>query len=140
MSWLIIVIIILVVLLIALAYYWVPLKKKAIIYISKKVMDNVKVETNPAELQLSEDKTYGILKYTYLNKEYTIRVPYEKKMLRKIGVSVHHINKDGIETDISNQPGIPVFITANNLGSGKIVVRKGDEILDEFTGDQIVKY
>ncbi len=135
----IIVVIILIIILIALIYNWGTIKKTTMTYISKKILDNVKVETDPAEMQLSEDKTYGILKYTYLNKEYEIRVPYDKKMLRKVGVSVHHL-KDGVEIDISNQPGVPIFVSANNLGGGKIIIRKGDDILDEFIGDQIVKY
>jgi hypothetical protein len=115
------------------------IKKTTINYISRKVLDNVKVDTNPAEMQLSDDKTYGILKYTYLNQNYSIRIPFEKRLLRKIGVTVYHL-KDDIETEITNQPGIPILITANALGGGKIIIRKNDDILEEFTGDQIVKF
>jgi FtsZ-interacting cell division protein ZipA len=139
MSILVIIGIVILVILISIALSWTTIKKTTINYISRKVLDNVKVDTNPAEMQLSDDKTYGILKYTYLNQNYSIRIPFEKRLLRKIGVTVYHL-KDDIETEITNQPGIPILITANALGGGKIIIRKNDDILEEFTGDQIVKF
>jgi hypothetical protein len=139
MSILVIIGIVILVILISIALSWTTIKKTTINYISRKVLDNVKVDTNPAEMQLSDDKTYGILKYTYLNQNYSIRRPFEKRLLRKIGVTVYHL-KDDIETEITNQPGIPILITANALGGGKIIIRKNDDILEDFTGDQIVKF
>lgn len=139
MNILIIIAIIILVIIIAICLSWTTVKKTVITYASKKIMDHIKVETNPAEMQLSDDKTHGILKYTYLGQDYILRVPFQKKLLRKVGYSVHHVTEDS-ETEITNQVGIPILITANDLGGGKIIIRKDDEIVEEFTNDQIVKF
>lgn len=135
----VIIIIAIIVILIALYFSWGSVKKTVITYASKKIMDHVKVETNPAEMQLSEDKTCGILRYKYLGQDYTLRIPFQKKLLRKIGYSIHHI-KDDQEIEITNQPGVPILITPNDLGGGKIIIRKDEEIVEEFSGDQIIKF
>ena len=68
-----------------------------------------------------------------------MHVPFDKKLLRKIGYSVYHVNPDGKETEITNQDGIPILITANSLGGGTIIIKKDEETINEFTEHQIVK-
>ena len=131
--------VVILVIFIAIILSWPTLKPMAINYASRKVMEYVKIETPVAEMQISESKTYGTIKYNYLNQEYTLHVPFDKKLLRKVGVSVHHLNKEGQEVEITNQAGIPILITASCIGGGSIIVRKNDETIEEFTENQIVK-
>lgn len=129
--------IIILVIIVAMILSWPTIKPMAINYASRKIMDYVKIETPPAEMQISECGTYGTVKYNYLNSEYTLYIPFEKKLLRKIGVSVYH-SHNGQETEITHQPGIPILITANSLGGGSIIIKKSDEVINKFTENQIV--
>src|SRR6476660_4842269 len=119
MNWttllLILVVILIIIFIIYLLSWEKCLKPIAVSYVTDFAMKNVKMETNPNELTISESKTYATLKYTHLNKEYTLYLPYDKKLLRKVGTEViHHL--DGVETDISSQPGIPCLVNASALG------------------------
>lgn len=140
MNYWLILLIVLFVIIIALILAWPnTIKPTAMKYITNKVIANIKVETPPAELQIDESGTFATIKYTYLNKNYTLRLPFDKKLLRKIGYTIHHIH-EGQETEITNQMGIPILVNASQLGGGEIVIKKHDEIIEKFSENQIVKF
>jgi hypothetical protein len=140
MNYWVIILIILIVIILALLLAWPnTIKPKAMKYITNKVMQNIKVETPPAELQIDESGTFATIEYNYLGKSYTLRVPFERKLLRKVGYTVYHIHDDQ-EVEITNQIGIPILINASNLGGGEIIIKQHDEIIEKFTENQIVKF
>ena len=58
---------------------------------------------------------YIEIKYTYMNENYTLRVPYDKtKIATMVNYNVFS-NKGNEMFDITQQPGIPYLVSANDL-------------------------
>ncbi len=75
----------------------------------------------------------------YYGEEIVIRIPYSNQMRRKMqGLRV--ILYKGIEKlDITHQPGIPYFLTANQMEGSKIQIVRGDKIIKTFGSEVIPK-
>jgi len=118
---------------------WNTVKPKLKNYIMNKIMDSVHVDSNPAELNIDSSKKYAKLDYFYSGSKYTLYIPFDKKLLRKINTNVYH-QLDGKIVDITHQQGIPILITPNMLGGGTIIVKKEDEVIKTFEGDSLIQY
>lgn len=109
-------------------------------YVTKKIVENMpKIEDSPAELHLNDSRTAAKLTYFHKNKEHVLYIPYDKKLLRKVGYTVYH-EMDGKKVDITQEPGIPYLVTAGSLGGGEIKVYKDEEVSASFKDGETVKF
>jgi hypothetical protein len=134
-----IILIVLIIIIIALLICWKYGKPKMMKYVTKKIMQNIPENQHPAELNLNEQRKAGKLVYYHHNKEHVMYLPYDKKMLRKVGYTVFH-EMDGKKYDITQELGVPYFVSANMLGGGEIKVYKDDDVVHTFKEDEIVKF
>jgi len=107
--------------------------------------------TNEDTFIPSKDYKFAEIKYKRKGKWYSIYVPYDKKILG-ITKKVHAVYESDIENldkkldkeknqykiDITQQPGIPYLVTANNIGAKSIQISYGcrrRKKVDIFLGD-----
>jgi hypothetical protein len=136
----IVIIFIILVILIALCILlWPVAKPKMMKYVQNKIMSNLPTYSNPAELNLAENRLHGKLTYSHKGANYSLYLPYDKKLLRKVGYMVYYEHKN-MKIDITQEPGIPYYVTAEILGGGVIRVYKDDEIVHEFKENESVKF
>lgn len=143
MSTIIVLVVILIILIIIIAIgmcSWTYAKPKVMKYVTNKIMQNLPpMEQNPAELNLNYNRTSARLNYTHKGKEHILYIPYDKKLLRKVGYTVfHELNETKV--DITQEPGVPYLVTANMLGGGEIKVYKDDELVNTFKEDDHIKF
>ena len=75
-------------------------------------------ECNEAEVYDS----YIVIPYKYHNHEYTVRLPFDvSKIFTMTNYLVHAVTNDK-EEDITQQPGVPYFISSLDLNCDNIVV------------------
>jgi hypothetical protein len=135
---LIIILLILILLFLILLFNWNNIKTVGTKYVMNRVIEKMpKIESNPAELIVNENKTAGMLKYSYNGSEYTMYIPFDKKLMRKVGYRVEHELND-LKVDITHQAGIPYFCSSEMLGGGRINVYKDDELLKTFVDSELV--
>lgn len=137
---LVVVLIILIILIIILLSAWPTyIKPKAMKYATKKIMENLPKQENPAELNINEPRTCGKISYFHQNKKYDLYLPYDKKLLRKVGYSVFH-ELDGKKVEITQEPGLPYLVTPKMLGGGEVKVYKDEELKITFKEDEHIKF
>lgn len=139
---LILLVIVVVFVLLAASFYaaWTPyVKPKMMKYVTAKIMANIPQHAHPAELNLNDARSCGRLVYTHKNKEHIIYLPYDPKLLRKVGYKVVHKLGD-VSVDITQEAGVPYLVTADALGGGSVEVYKDDELKHTFTGSDSIKF
>lgn len=65
--------------------------------------------------------------YSYRGKKYLINFPYHKNLIKYLNIHLFLI-RHGEKIEITQQLGIPYFITAADLGGEKIEIWKDDEL------------
>lgn len=75
---------------------------------------------------------------TYLRygREYQVNIPYNRHLVAKMSSCKVFLIKGEEKIDITQQPGIPYLMTASMLGGDKIILEKGDTVI-EYGPDQI---
>jgi flagellar basal body-associated protein FliL len=135
---LLVILVVLIVIIILAACSWTYAKPKLIKYATNKVIQNLPKHDDPTELNVNDTRTAAKLTYFHKGAEYTVYLPYDKKMQRKVGYTVFH-ELGNKKVNITQESGIPYMVTANMLGGGKITVYKDDELKHTYKDDDMVK-
>lgn len=78
------------------------------------------------------------LTYDRLGKKYLLYLPYDSRLMARMSGHQALLIKDGIEIDITQQPGIPYLVTATELGGSEIkILHRGHEY--RFEADQKIE-
>lgn len=75
----------------------------------------------------------------YYGDNTVIRVPYSSQLRRKMQGLKVFLFKSDMKIDITNHPGIPYFLTANQMGGSKIQFIRGQEVIKTFGSQAIPK-
>ena len=135
---LIIILVVLLILFLIILFSWNNLKAAGTKYVMNRVIQNMpKIESSPTELIINDSKTAAKVKYNYNGTDYIMYIPFDKKLMRKIGYRVEH-ELDDLKVDITHQSGIPYFCNPSMLGGGKINVYKDEELIKTFVEDEFV--
>lgn len=85
------------------------------------MISDIKVNDEKPSVIIKED--YMIIKYVYLNDEYTLRVPYDQDMVATMTqYEVYGLLDDGTEIKLTQQPGVPYLVKAKALQCSHITV------------------
>ncbi len=85
-----------------------------------------------------EGQRAACIKYSRFNTNYLLFVPYNRKLAVKTGTHKALLVKGQEEIDITQQPGIPYLITAEQLGGECIKIIR-DETVTKFYRNEVVK-
>lgn len=94
-------------------------KVKHLIVLYKTITTEVSIA--PSSLPFKIVGNHAVLCYTRLNKEYKLYVPYNRMKSLSSDITALLV-KNGKEINITQQPGIPYLVSANDLGGEKIIL------------------
>jgi hypothetical protein len=81
------------------------------------------------KFKIHESKKWANIIFESYGKSYQMIVPYDNNLVRKMsGSTVCLIDKNDIETDITQKPGLPYLMTAGELGGMSLRMTKGETI------------
>ena len=92
--------------------------------------------TSSSKFILNATGVSALITYNRDNESYMLNIPFKRDLIRKMSGSKAYLVKDDQQINITQQPGIAYNVTARELGGNKIIVRKGDNIM-EFGPDEI---
>lgn len=97
--------------------------------------------TTESSCHLSEDGKTIKISYNRLGKTYNLYLPYSVSLASKMNRIRVYAVREGHEEEITQQPGIKYYITAEDLGADKICLRTKGENKQEtiyYSRDPIV--
>lgn len=105
------------------------LKRIKIMYNLAQSMDR---PTTPVTLTISDTDETALLTYNRLNTQYTVSLPYNRRKVASMNqFTVHLLYKNQGPLNITQEPGIPYIVSANQLGGVAI------EVIDSDTGNKV---
>lgn len=109
-------------------------------YIIRKIVSYISQEKDRTKsFFLNKGGKTATIKYFKLGKEYNLIVPYDRRLSTKHRhYKVKAIMPDGNAIDITQQSGIPYFISGGLLNAEKVIVYKGEKQEKVLDNDQII--
>lgn len=111
--------------------YYKIFHKKLTNWIIQKVVDKVLENYPPPKsshsIEISENGRSLIMSYTHLGRDYKLFLPYNRRATIPMAQYKASLNKrDGLNIDITQQPGIPYLVTPEDLGGDSITILNRD--------------
>lgn len=83
----------------------------------------------PQTVHFTEGPGFAIITYTRRGRSYNVYLPYHRRRAAHDGNFKVYLLREDKRVDITQQPGIPYFVTAEELGG------TGYELYDQTSGD-----
>lgn len=108
----------------------------------KNLLDSIEKHMKDIEDKIVIHNDYIEIKYNYMAKNYALRIPYDhNKIAQTTQFLVTAKSNDGLEYDITQQPGIPYLLSPYEMNMVNIqIYNMLDDTTLTFTGDQIPMY
>ena len=126
--------------LISLTYYYG--KRKLYSYVMDKVKEELdkRMEDEKEFFQTFSKKTSRV-KIKHAGKVHSIFVPYDRSKSTSLLRKKVFLLKDEHKIDISQKPGIPYLVSAEDMGGQQIVVEDfSGEVMKRYNGNEIPGY
>ena len=95
----------------------------------------------PLNVHINSNNKSIIIKYVYQNKDFVVILPFRKELKTKaVNKKIFLVDNNDNEIQLITQPGIPLFISPDDLGVKEIKIIDDDDILEKYTGNQIIKF
>ena len=114
-------------------------------YVSEHIMGKVQEELD-RRLKEDEEKEHfkptkgksAIIKVSHMGKTHSVYLPYDRRKSSQMMRRKVFLIKEGEKTDISQKPGIPYLVSAQDLGGDLIQVEDLEgNVLNTFPRDKI---
>lgn len=111
-------------------------------YIVQKIVDSIVKSCD----KLDQEDTFKIsptgksvtISFIYHNRKYNVFLPFDKSLISKYSGYQFYLETNDKITEISQKPGIPFLVTADQLGGTSIIVQNvEDDICMKFNENQI---
>ncbi len=100
-------------------------------------LSSIKLPTASAsKFVINSTGTSALITYNRDNESYILNIAFNRELIRKMSGSKVYLVMGDKQVNITQQPGIPYSVTARELGGEKIILRKGDKMV-EFGLDEI---
>ena len=123
-------------------YYYYYGRKKIKEYIIVKLFEELDMRKSEEKVMfkpLRKNQSAMVL-FDHCGKQYKICVAYDmKKRVSMLSKKVFLI-EDGEKIDITQKPGIPYSLSANEMGGERIIVEKSNKIIREYKGNEVPGY
>ncbi len=84
---------------------------------------------------------YIEISYYYMTTPYTVRIPFNHFQIVPQTQTVVYAKKDGVEVDITQQPGIPYILSPSEMKVDEIIIfNLNDETENTYIDDEIPMY
>lgn len=95
----------------------------------KSLVDNIDNEEKVVEGRITQinegDKSMTIV-YNYFGVEYVVSVPFRRDYVAAMAGYKASVRKNGVWTDITQQPGVPYLVSTDQLGASEMLITNTD--------------
>lgn len=113
--------------------------RKRLLFLYHLSLTKYSTTTSGSKFILNSTGTSALITYYRDNESYQLNIPFNRDLIRKMSGSKVYLIIGNKQVNITQQPGIPYSVTAREMGGEKIVIKKGDKII-EFGLDEIPKF
>lgn len=108
--------------------------KKYRLYIGSKILLSLYkvLSNNKKESYMNDNGKVICITYTRLGKEYKVNIPYRKDIITKMNRSTIFLSTDKFLVNVTQQPGVPYFLKAQELGGDHYIIRSSEDDTDTF--------
>lgn len=108
----------------------------------KKELDKRMRDEDDQELFKPHERCKSaIIKVTHGGKSHNIFIPYDRSKSTSMLMRKVYLIRDGQEIELSQKPGVPFLVSAQDLGGDKIILKDfSGEHLHEYTANEVPNF
>ena len=65
---------------------------------------------------------FAVLTYQRRGRDYKVYIPYQRKLIPPMGSTTVYLTTAGDKINITQQPGVPYLLTANEMGGSQFLL------------------
>lgn len=106
--------------------------------VMQKINQKTKEDQEEANFKVVSRSKSAVLSITHLGKQHNIYVPYHRNISTKMLRRKYILIKDGARIDITQKPGVPYLVSAEDMGGQEILIedREGN-VVCSCSGNEI---
>lgn len=116
-------------------------------YITNKVMKKLDEISNSQEIKFKQFGRHpsAVVLFEHGGKSHNICIPFDQSKARymrrkRVFLIKEHDDQITEEIEITHKAGVPYLLSAEEMGGNKIVVRKDNNTLKEYSSSEVPKY